>query len=151
VPDVPDPDGEPPAEPFVKEFERMWEEIDGLEAMVEAEANMQPIDEYLWVLTRHLRRFLGSTHMRMASNFAADTRTIGEDGREAVQEALELLAAGRRLLIEAAGEDRIIEFERQEVQKTRERLGFTDEGDAPRMSRVLWDFGDGPTAVQAAA
>jgi len=66
--DLPTPDEEPSAEPWVRDLEEMWEQVYGLEALVEADADRQPIDEYLWNLMRVLRRATGSTALRLDSN-----------------------------------------------------------------------------------
>jgi len=129
VTDGPDPDGEPQAEPYVKGFEQLWEQMDGIEALVKTEADRQPIDEFLWALTCHLRRLLGSTHIRLDSNFPDDTRMIGEDEREAVREALALLAEARHLVIGAVGEDRIVELEHQDIERLREQFDLPDPDD----------------------
>ncbi|HUE08487.1 MAG TPA: hypothetical protein VMP41_13745, partial [Acidimicrobiales bacterium] len=60
----------------------MWEQVVGLEHLVEADANRQPIDVYLWALQSELRRLLGATHLRLASNYADDTDAMGHQGRE---------------------------------------------------------------------
>jgi len=111
------PDDEPRAEPWVQGWERRWESIFGIEELVQAEADRQPIDEYLWNLMRHLRRLQGQTRLRIDSNYPDDSEALGVEGRDIVLEALDHMADARELVIEAVGEERIEELEREHFRR----------------------------------